>query len=225
MLWKTLCFSTVAALMASAVAAAVMQEKDVALLPIKALRAVVTDGEQVFISENGRFIIKGDLYDVWQKKRITNFAEMQKLATHIDLKKIGLDVGALNTVSMGTGAKEVVVFVSPLCPHCKTLIQAAKNLTAEYRFQLVFFSGDEAVQKTIKNIAGASSAEIALDAVIKSKTAALPEVAHCDPKRNAMTVLMAQLMAIDKVPFVIAPDGRLHKGLPQNLSAWLENKT
>lgn len=223
MLWQARGFG-IAVTMVSAVAAAEIQEKDVVLLPIKTLRAVVTDGEQVFISENGRFIIKGDLYDVWQKKRITDFGEMQKLATHIDLKKIGLDVAALNTVSMGTGAEDVVVFVAPHCPACKALIQEAKKFSAKYRFQFVFLSGDEAVQKTIKNIVGAAAPDIALEAVVSNKAEDLPKITNCDPQRNAMTVLMAQLMGIDKVPFFIAPDGRLHEGLPQNLSAWLEGK-
>lgn len=226
MIFKALCFCVAFSVMACAVANSEIQKNDVTLLPIKVLRAVVVDGKTVFVSENGRFIIKGDLYDVWQKKRIADFTEMQKLSTHIDLKNIGLDIGALNNVSMGApGAKDVVIFVSPLCQNCNTLVKKAKNLTSEYRFQLVFISGDESVKKIIGNIIGASSSDTAIEAVINNRTDKLPDVAHCDSKRHAMTMLMAQLMGIDKVPFIIAPDGRFHKGLPQNLSAWLEGKS
>ena len=42
--------------------------KEIVTLPIKGIRAVESDGQIVFISDNGRFVITGQIYDVWGKK-------------------------------------------------------------------------------------------------------------------------------------------------------------
>lgn len=116
-------------------ATAAVTEKDVATLPIQGLKAIKQAGEVVFMSDNGRFVIKGELYDLWTRQRVTDFKAMQRLSQRFDLKKMKLDIEALNTVTMGSSTNTVVIFITTDCPHCKSLIQAAKPLTAAYRFQ------------------------------------------------------------------------------------------
>nr|WP_252152636.1 disulfide isomerase DsbC N-terminal domain-containing protein [Escherichia coli] len=42
--------------------------EDIVELPIKGVRAVQSDGQIMFLSENGRFVISGQIYDLWSKK-------------------------------------------------------------------------------------------------------------------------------------------------------------
>ncbi|MDK5110900.1 disulfide isomerase DsbC N-terminal domain-containing protein [Serratia nevei] len=87
--------------------------EDIVELPIKGVRAVQSDGQIMFLSENGRFVISGQIYDLWSKKPLNTMSQMRDVAERIHFKSMGMDVDTLNTVSMGRGDKEVVVFVDP----------------------------------------------------------------------------------------------------------------
>ena len=51
----------------------------------------------------------------------------------------------------------------------------------------------------------------------------LPEPnGSCGQVSAQRALVTAQLLGIAGVPFLIAPDGRLHQGVPADLEAWLE---
>ncbi|EHI6675697.1 DsbC family protein, partial [Salmonella enterica subsp. enterica serovar Heidelberg] len=75
--------------------------EDIVELPIKGVRAVQSDGQIMFLSENGRFVISGQIYDLWSKKPLNTMSQMRDVAERIHFKSMGMDVDTLNTVSMG----------------------------------------------------------------------------------------------------------------------------
>lgn len=212
-------------LLASQVSATTVSQRDVATLPIRSLKAIQQSGEIIFMSDNGRFVIKGELFDLWTRQRVTDFAEMQQLATRLDLQKMQLDINALNTVLLGSGSKAVVIFITTGCPHSKRLIQISKPLTQQYRFQWVFIaekgtSGRQQVNRILYH----PSAEQALAAVADNQVDQLPVATNQENQRHQLTELTAHLLNVDQVPFLIAPDGRFHRGLPKDLAGWLAGK-
>jgi thiol:disulfide interchange protein DsbC len=51
---------------------------------------------------------------------------------------------------------------------------------------------------------------------------AIPDaVAECDTQPLVRALITARLLGVERVPLLIAPDGRLHQGVPENLAAWL----
>lgn len=177
------------------------------------------------MSDNGRFVIKGELFDLWTRQRVTDFAEMQQLATRLDLRKMQLDINALNTVLLGSGSKTVVVFITTGCLHSKRLIQISKPLTQQYRFQWVLIpeKGKHGRQQ-VNRILYHPSPEQALAAVADNQVDQLPVATNQENQRHQLTELTAHLLNVDQVPFLIAPDGRFHRGLPKDLSGWLAGK-
>ncbi len=129
--------------------------EDIVTLPIKGIRAVQSNGQTVFLSDNGRFVFTGQLYDLWYKKPLSTLADMREVSDRIDLKRMGLDIDTLNTVSLGSGPKQVVVFVDPRCHYCHALMNDAQALVKQYTFIL----------KTVHTIGGAYS-----EIFIKSKS-------------------------------------------------------
>jgi len=121
--------------------------KEIVTLPIKGIRAVESDGQIVFISDNGRFVITGQIYDVWGR----------------------MDVDKLNTISFGHGPKDVVLFVDPRCGVCHKLIGEAKPLAEEYTFKIVVIPalGDESNQLA-KALHCAKDKTNALDALLNN---------------------------------------------------------
>ncbi|AIJ10672.1 DsbC family protein [Edwardsiella piscicida] len=194
-------------------------------LPIKGMKAVDSDGQIVFLSDNGRFVISGQLYDLWSKKPLSTISELQDVAERIHFKNFGMDVDTLNTVSMGHGKKEVVIFTDPRCDVCRKLIDEAKSLEDEYTFKIIVIPalGDES-NRLAKAMYCAKDKDKVLGALQSNALESLAVKTPCDPGQYDQTLLTAHLIGIEGVPFIVAQDGRISKGRPQNLKAWLESK-
>jgi thiol:disulfide interchange protein DsbC len=193
-------------------------------LPIKGMQAVQSDGQILFMSENGRFVITGQIYDIWTKKPLSTLTEMQDAASRIHFKRMGLDVNTLNTVSMGEGPKEVVAFIDPRCTICRELMRDAKTLTEDYTFKFIVIPalGDES-NRLAKALYCAKNKRNALNALMNNTLHTLPTKAPCDSTQYDQTLLTAYLLGIEGVPVVIAPDGRVSHGRPKYLKSWLES--
>ncbi|HDZ9205296.1 TPA: DsbC family protein [Vibrio cholerae] len=198
--------------------------EDIVKLPINGVRAVESEGQIMFLSENGRFVISGQIYDLWSKKPLNTMSQMRDVAERIHFKNMGMDVDTLNTLSMGHGAKEVVVFVDPRCAVCHKLMDESKSLADEYTFKIVVIPALGAESNRLaKNLYCAKDKTHALDALMNSTLGTLSSKENCDPGQYDQTLLTAHFIGIEGVPFVVAPDGRVSKGRPKNLKSWLES--
>lgn len=196
-----------------------------AQLPSGGLQAVeTTDGELLFFSENGRYVLRGSAVDLWHGAKLTAFDQTQRLAGRIDLARLKLDVTDLGAIDVGEGP-EVVIFVDPFCPHCTALYADLAPLRATYRFRLVPVPVlGEPSQRAVLALAclSGSEPEQARDALLGGLTADLPEpAAGCGEAIAQRTLIAAQILGIRGTPFLIAPDGRLRQGRPDDLATWL----
>jgi thiol:disulfide interchange protein DsbC len=108
-----------------------------ARLPVGGLQAVETNDRQLlFISDTGRYVVRGNAYDLWHGVALTSLAQAEELAGRIDLKHLKLDVADLGALDLGTGP-DVVAFVDPQCPHCAAFFKDLASLTDRYRFWLI----------------------------------------------------------------------------------------
>ncbi|EHC3548719.1 DsbC family protein, partial [Salmonella enterica subsp. enterica serovar Heidelberg] len=180
--------------------------EDIVKLPINGVRAVQSDGQIMFLSENGRFVISGQIYDLWSKKPLNTMSQMRDVAERLHFKSMGMDVDTLNTISMGRGGKEVVVFVDPRCTVCHKLMDESKSLVDEYTFKFVVIPALGAESNRLaKGLYCAKDKTNALDAFMNNTLASLPSKETCDPAQYDQTLLTAHFIGIEGVPFVVAP--------------------
>jgi thiol:disulfide interchange protein DsbC len=160
---------------------------------------MVDAGERVlFVSDNGRYVFTGPAWDLWHGAKLATLEEGARLAARVDLKRLGLDPATLRALDLGSGEEDVVAFVDPRCPHCRSLLGKLPRLAER----------DLAAART---------------ALIAGTIAALPDAAGtCGQARAQRALVTARLLGIRGVPYLIAPDGRLQQGVPANLHAWLE---
>ncbi|TDX26802.1 thiol:disulfide interchange protein DsbC [Modicisalibacter xianhensis] len=194
-------------------------------LPIKGMSAVESNGQILFISANGRFAFSGQMFDLWYKRPVDTMAQVEDALSRIHLQQMGLEPESLNTVTMGTGSREVTIFTDPLCKACHALAEELKAFADEYTFHFVVIPalGDDS-NKLAERFSCAQSKDEALTALLNGTLATLPIQSDCDTSVYQKTLMASHLMDINGVPFVIADDGRVSRGRPANLHQWLQGE-
>lgn len=194
-------------------------------LPIKKLSAVEAGGEIMFISSNGRFVVKGQIYDIWYKKSLDNMAEIEDSATKVHFDKMQADFSQYNTITIGKGEKHVALFVDPNCGICHKLIKDAEKLTDEYTFNIVVIPalGDESAELS-KKLFCAEDSSLRLEALMNNAIETLKVKENCDMTNYNSTLYLATILGIDAVPYSVAHDGRIQRGYIGSLEKWLGNK-
>ena len=192
-------------------------------IPVKTMQAVESKGQILFVSENGRYVFSGQMYDLWAKeKTLSTMGQIKASVERLNLKGMGIDIDGLNTMVIGSGSKEVVAFVDPKCGICHKLMTDAKKLGKDYVFKFVSVPalGEES-NVLSKRLFCAADKSQRLDAFMNNAIKTLTIQQKCDTGGYDHTLLLATLIPVDGVPFVVAPDGRTNRGYPGNLGKWL----
>ena len=201
--------------------------------PIVFAVEVENDNALNFVSLNGRYVIRGLLFDMYTQRTVTNLDEFREVNNRIDFEAIGIPVPELNPFVIGSGAKTVRVFVDPACPFCQQFydqLSADPTLLREYRFELfvVPFLGEPSVNAAL-GLECHADREEAVEVLLDENTMRVapglltPTLAQsCDRLPLMKRLLVSQKLSISGVPFFIAPDARFNQGLLPNLRVWLE---
>ena len=191
-------------------------------LPVKTLKAVESNGQVFLMSENGRFVIQGQLTDTWHKKTLDTMDEIRYAASHVDVASMGLPLASMNTIVFGQGEREILVFVDPLCTPCKTFVTDAQRHSDDYRFTLIVVPAlGDASHTLSRQLFCSSDKTEALALFMSGDLSSMPQASHCDATHYDLTLTFAQLMDVQAVPYVIAPDGRHRAGVGQDIWQWV----
>ncbi len=197
-------------------------------LPIQGMTMVESDGQVFFISKNARYVIKGDMYDMWSGgERVPNIAALNATASKIDLDKIGVKIEDLFSLAYGNGPEKVTLFVSPGCPHCTKTMQdlTVGDLSTKYTFNIIPlpFMGKQS-QVAVKKLVAAyeSNPSGALSALMSDNFSALQETEGGDLEGVKRAMVTAKILGINQVPVLLSSSGEMSVGSPENLSKWLE---
>ena len=195
---------------------------------IRAIRSA--DGRTMYMVDNGRFVFVGDLFDMWQKKRLKSMDDLADAVRKIDLKGVGFEIEDSNKFSLGKGEERVTVFVDPVCAWCHKLIEevvADEKLLTDYAFDFIVIPvlGKQS-EKLAHRFSCTSEKDMKklADAFLKRKEGieALPILEKCDGVKYRETKRSAEILGINSAPLVIAPDGRFARGKPESMVAFLK---
>ncbi|KZL22686.1 Thiol:disulfide interchange protein DsbC precursor [Pseudovibrio sp. Ad37] len=193
-------------------------------LPVDGLRAIEKEGKIFFLSTNGRFVLSGQIVDVWQRKPLDTFEQIREAALKLDVRAYGVDPDELNTITIGAGPKEVIMFTDPLCSICHSVLDEAKDLMQEYTFKLILVPalGNRSNQLIRSLFCSATTNEEKRDLYLRKDLASVNNEGNCDSKRHDQTLTFAQMMGVNGVPLIINPMGTVIRGRPPVLKAFLE---
>lgn len=210
---------------AVATAAPAATDEVVVHLPATAIFATENKGRFAVITDTGRFIIQGTIYDVWDQKEITTLEQARYAATHIPLHKANVGFDDLEPLSVGSGDKVVYLFSDIQCGHCKTIIdEARKGLPENYRLDVIMLPlmGPDSVRRTTEIHCAATPAEGWQAAIRGDMTRPISQRENCDTEALQKRMITAQFLGARNVPFMIRDDGLVQQGAPAaGLRAWI----
>lgn len=187
-------------------------------------------GELYLLSANGRFAVRGPVYDLWQGRDLGTVDEIREAAQTVSLSGLRVVMDELDPATVGTGPDEVVVFVDPNCPYCRALVEQARALDraepGRWRFTFLAFPllGPQS-GAVVRNLQCAQDREAAraalLDHARPANARPLPERPDCDLAPAQRRLVLARMLGVEGVPYTIRPDGRVVQGLPPDFAAWL----
>ena len=196
--------------------------KTVKSLPINGVVMVESDQGVFFASDNGRFVWKGTLFDMWSRTEIKNVADVESIANRVDLKKVGVDLSQLAVFTFGEGSQEEVFFISPTCQHCQTVLDQAAKLGKEYRFKLVLLPQSRQDMDLARRLVCAKDQGQAVKALLSKNYEGLPP-GNCPLTPLQKNLITARMLGITTVPYLVRHDNLIKTGAVKDLAAWLKD--
>lgn len=202
-------------------------------MPATQIRAIEgSDGRMLYLVDNGRFAISGQMVDVWNRRVIGNLDDFEEAISHIDLRRMGFRLSETNHITVGKGAKRITMFVDPRCGWCHKLleeIKGDKTYMEKYTFDIVILHvlGDESAVLAKKLLCAKTDDQNAKFAALvagKSAIDKLEQQQKCDIKPLRSTVVQQQALQISSVPFIITSDKRFVRGKPQDVRGFLDDE-
>lgn len=192
--------------------------------------AVTLQGREgiAYVSTNGRFFLRGVIFDTWTGKTIQTMEELKESKRNLNLDDLGVKEEDVKPMYYGSGPKKVTIFVDPLCPFCGQLFDQMigdPSYARDYTFQIfnVPYLGEKST-KAVTVIECVADREAALKALLTKDQRWMmsqPAPDNCDPQPIMQRTIMAQVLGVSGVPFLIGPDGGIARGLPADLKTFL----
>ena len=201
--------ATVTPAVRSAIAAAVKQMapnaqlQTIAPMPIAGLYQAVVDGQVLYLTANGRYVIQGDAYDVKTRTPLNNLT-LDRLRREAIAK---LEPGQMVRYAPANPKYTVTVFTDVDCPYCRAFHanMAAINrlgIAVDYLFWPRTGLGTPSAQKAV-DVWCASDRKAALTRAFEGQ---VPQDASCaSPVKHDFDLGIS--LGVDGTPTVIADNG------------------
>jgi len=208
--------------------------KEKSRLSFKNLNFLATESGRTYVtSENGRYVFQGDLFDVWNGRKITSVSEMNYFTNRIDLDFMGVKAEKMFALQIGTGEKKAYVFSDPECYYCHKLAKEVQELSDVNNEFSVFFVivpaiSEKSIKKTRKIFGIAQKDKNkALECFIKDSCKDLDDPFK-DEDLNFDSIdynrLVARVLSIEGFPFIVNPEGIISPGMPEDIFFFLRQK-
>jgi len=181
------------------------------------LMAIESNGKLYIMSKNGRYLFDGTLRDLWHDgQTLDSMGDIERYALRLDLDGLDLDFDELVTAHFGKGQKQVTVFVTPDCDRCSQALNTLADMSDRYRVRAVVVPRPGQVDPVRRIDCANDPAAVLLGRASGDEAiqASCPDSA----KRMASTLIASRIIGVDRVPYVVAPDGRVSHGMPTQTS-------
>jgi thiol:disulfide interchange protein DsbC len=172
--------------------------------PVAGLYEVVTGDHIFYTDKTAHYLIDGSLFDLKQRKNITE-ARSRKLFA-VDFAKLPLEL-AVKKVK-GNGSRKMAYFTDPNCGYCKKLEHELQSVTDVTLYLFLYPIFDGSAEK-VRGVMCSKSPAKAWDNLMLNGVA--PAKGTCDVQTDKVMALGKKLK-VNGTPALIFANGQLNPG-------------
>ncbi len=189
-------------------------------------RSVVFFGQQeaIVLSDNPRWVVKGQLFDMWQNIEINSSYELKQAAKKIPINTIKINTDdVIDTRVRPEKESLLTVFLDPFASDSPEVVRLLNTYATDYQVRYIFTAMSQKHIAPFFDFAcqsqGLESKAISQLVITQSYTQTNEE---CLQEEAMNSFGLTQFLHISKSPTLISPNETYHVGLPSNLMAWLK---
>jgi thiol:disulfide interchange protein DsbC len=182
-------------------------------------KVTLEDGSTFFISDNKRYVFRGEMVDLWSGTDISVEATSMK----VNLNRNGVTTEKIS-LHFGYGNEELTVFIAPECPQCVDLVEMmmADESLKRFRFNAVLLDSSREGKIANQVVWCAMDHKEALYSVYvegKQPASASAAGSDCDQFGLYLAKEAAKLFGIGQLPMIVNESGFGTVGVPESLDA------
>lgn len=172
---------------------------------IPGLYEIVLQGQLMYTDKTGQFIINGSIYDIKNKRNLTD--ERSRQLFKVDFDKLPFDL-AVKKVK-GNGLRKMAYFTDPNCGYCQKLEEELKTLdnVTLHLFMLTNFPGSA---EKVKGVLCSKDPVKAWDNLMLNQV--IPPVGTCDTPATEQVMQLSSKLNVNGTPALMFTDGVLVPG-------------
>lgn len=190
------------------------------------------NGDDVIVSTNGRYVLKGYLLDIYTNKTIKNVKDAVD-ARYLTLSNMGLNLVDIATIPYGNPNLPLQgrIMVDPYCKQCTELLQQLSTMRDDIHVEIMItpISGNQAIQ-TALNLwctyeLDYNKGRHIVDLLIKGAPYPVePEQKQCKGQRVLVNTMLVRTFNLEGLPAIWRADGYSELGIPKDLKSFLNER-
>lgn len=186
------------------------------------------DRETVVVTDNPRYVVKGELFDMWLNEPVTSKLELKKSSRVMPLDSLKLDSSGLfeTTVNEQKG-KTLTVFIDPTSENAPEQVHIINKYASAYRLRFVFTSVEATEASVIRLLTFACDVQSKQPGevvnLITQDANSTPSTTEkfCLQEQVIKTYAFSQFLNISTLPTLVASNGVYSEGMPMPFIGWL----
>ncbi|WP_338167286.1 hypothetical protein [Vibrio sp. 10N] len=185
-------------------------------------------GETVVITDNPRYVVKGELFDMWKNEPVTSRLELKKSRRVMPLESLKLDSsGLFETTVNDHHDKTLTIFIDPTSDSASEQVHIINKYASAYRLRFVFTSV-EATEDSVTRlltfacrVQSKQASQIVSSIVQEPDSATDTTATFCLQEQVIKTYAFSQFLNISTLPTLVASNGVYSEGMPKPFIGWL----
>ncbi|MFA0108475.1 hypothetical protein AB4380_00755 [Vibrio breoganii] len=180
-------------------------------------------GEAVVVSDNPRWVVKGQLFDMWSNVEVKSELQLTQLEQKLPLDKISVNTtDVFDFVVNPLKPQTVTVFIDPFHPNTPNTVSVLSRFATDYRLRFIL---TPMTPENVKPFLTLNCAELNTDSqalvtkLINKEFRESPT--KCDQARAMNSYGLSGFLQITQSPTLVAPNDELSVGMPNQVMKWL----
>lgn len=181
------------------------------------------NGEAVVITDNARWVVKGQLYDMWANVEVDSHTQLQAQEQTLPLDKISVNTEDVFDVELNSSlSQQITVFIDPFADNTPNTLSVLRRFVTDHSLRIILtpMESEHVMPFLAFYCANVNRDNTTLMQTIINRD--FPAHNQSCEHTNAMNSIgLTSFLRINESPTLVAPNQQLSAGMPDKFMQWL----